>query len=437
MDKRESDKPLDKFTFLTNFLQLLKPNAGNCVISSNMSNDRRCIFRLIRNEFSIINQYEKHEGVMIKRFLSRTYRIVAVLVCLVIVASLPARGQIGPQIERDPTQLNNNFERFYARDKLNRKITFYLSIKDKSQAALPLIVFIRGSGCGSIFTKCGEKICGGYQNPLFQRAAGRARVMVVEKPGVEYLDAHQGGGAEGCRREFLEEHTLDRWAAAVGAAIKAAHTLAEIDTTKTLVAGHSEGGIVAARVAAENPRISHVASLSGGGPTQLFDFVEFARIKNAAPDTAKAAISTEPPIYDTWKNIQADPYSTSKFFAGHPYRRWSTFFSSSVLQELLRSKARVYIAHGDKDGSVPVASFDVLRAELTAGGRDVTAERLDGADHGLNRAGESGITGMNAVMANVLKWFFGPPGSLRPLLHGRSGESSRHFTGGHCSVEVV
>jgi predicted esterase len=324
------------------------------------------------------------------------WSVSAVLICFVLVAS--AMGQKQSQIERDPSKLGVNFERYHTRDKLNRKIAFYISTKEKSQGKLPLIVFINGSGCRSVFVKCGDKVCGGYQNSILQNVAGRLRVMVVEKPGVEYLDDHQGGGAEGCGREFLEEHTLSRWAEAIGAAIKAAHTLLEIDTTKTLIVGHSEGGIVAARVAAENSLITHVASLSGGGPTQLFDFVEFAHLQN----------KTDVQIYETWRSIQAEPESTSKFFAGHPYRRWSGFLSSSVLTEMLRTKARIYIAHGDKDLSVPVTSFDVLRTELAAAGRDVTAERIEGGDHSLNKTGESGITGMNNVMTHVLSWFFGP-----------------------------
>ena len=46
-----------------------------------------------------------------------------------------------------------------------------------------------------------------------------------------------------------------------------------MDAARTLVIGHSEGGIVAAYVAAKLPKVTHVASLAGGGPTQLFDFV--------------------------------------------------------------------------------------------------------------------------------------------------------------------
>src|SRR5262249_43647371 len=131
-----------------------------------------------------------------------------------------------------------------------------------------------GSGSQSVFRKAGERVVGGYQNLLAAESKGRVRVLVVEKPGVQYLDRPpHPGSAEKASEELLNEHTLPRWAEANGAALRAAWTLPSVDSSRTLVAGHSEGGIVAACLAAELPRVTHVASLAGGGPTQLFDFV--------------------------------------------------------------------------------------------------------------------------------------------------------------------
>src|SRR5205823_12330596 len=117
-------------------------------------------------------------------------------------------------------------------------------------------------------------ILGGWATTLFQAAQGRARVLVVEKPGVQFLDEspHAGMG-EGCSEEFLREHTLPRWAEAVSASLEAARALPHTDPSRLLVVGHSEGAIVAARVAAENPHVTHVACLAGGGPPLPYDLV--------------------------------------------------------------------------------------------------------------------------------------------------------------------
>src|SRR5262249_51416272 len=179
-----------------------------------------------------------------------------------------------------------------------------------------------------------------------------------------------------------KEHTLPRWAEANAAALRAVWALLAVDATRTLVVGHSEGGLVAARVAAELPRVTHVASLAGGGPTQLFDFV--ANAARPRPDDKPGDASRRvQDVFDAWAKVQKDPESISQFWLGHPYRRWSSFLTHSVAEELLRAKARVYVAAGTRDAVIPVAAHDMLVAELRARGRDVTAARLEGAHRRL------------------------------------------------------
>jgi len=170
--------------------------------------------------------------------------------------------------------------------------------------------------------------------------------------------------------------------------------------------GHSEGGIVAAMVSAESPQVTHVASLAGGGPTQLFDLTEI-RGRSRVGDNPGDAERRVQDIYDEWARILKDPESISKFWLGHPYRRWSSFLTHSVTEELLRTKARIYLAQGTLDTSVSVRAHDVLVAELQARGRDVTAERLEGADHGFRTQDmpEGSPAGMQALFGRVLGWF--------------------------------
>src|SRR5262249_31486293 len=252
----------------------------------------------------------------------------------------------------------------------------------------------------------------GYQNLLLLEAKGRARILVVEKPGVKYLDAPaRPGSAQGASEEFLKEHTLPRWAEANIAALRAVWTFPDVDAARTLVVGHSEGGLVAARVAAELPKVTHVASLGGGGPTQLFDFIT----NNARPrpdDKPGDAERRMQGIYDEWARIQKDPDSISRFWLGHPYRRWSSFLRHSVTEELLRAKARIYLAHGVQDSIIPVAAHDMLVAELRARGRILTAERLEGADHGFQTKDK--VKGppleMQGLLGRVLQWFLAEEG---------------------------
>lgn len=309
------------------------------------------------------------------------------LVVLALAVASPARA------EPDPVLRGMLFSRYTTVDKLGRSITYYVATPRAASEPLPLAVFVQGSGCDSQFMMRAGAIAGGYQNLLFQAAHNRARVLVVEKPGVGFLDeSKKPGTAEGCSEEFLREHTLPRWAEAVSAAVDAARALPRSDPRRVLIVGHSEGGIVAARVAAENHHVTHVASLAGGGPSQLFDFVTLA-----------GARAVE--VYLSFADVQSDPESITKFWKGHPYRRWSSFLASSTLEGLARTDARIFLAHGSEDTAVPIVSFDVARAELTARGKSVTAERVDGAGHDFRKTGESGPGEMRALFERVCDWF--------------------------------
>lgn len=311
----------------------------------------------------------------------------------------------GPIFAKDPAALGIPFDRFTTKDSLGRTITAYLSKppKDAAGKKLPVILFIQGSGCQSLWVKRGDRVGGGLQNLLLQLAKGRARILAVEKVGVQYCDWPKtpGTATEGSP-EFLAEHTLPRWAEANVAALKAVLAQPEIDPTRVLVIGHSEGGIVAARTAAESPRVTHVAPLGCGGVTQLFSLAELARRK--APEGQGAAAMEK--VYADWRKILEKPGSTQDFWMGHPYRRWSSFLQHSVIDELKRTQAKVYLAHGTLDEADAVQGFDVMRAELLARGRDVTAERVEGGDHGFSTDGKSAQgEGMARVFGNVVEWF--------------------------------
>lgn len=323
-----------------------------------------------------------------------------------LLSALLLLGQPAPAFAKDAADLGIPFDRFTTKDSLGRTITGYLSKppKDAAGKKLPVILFIQGSGSQSLWVKHGERVGGGLQNLLFQRAKGRARILCVEKPGVKFLDwPKQPGSALDSSKEFREEHTLPRWGEANAAALRAVWTLPDIDPAKTLVIGHSEGGIVAARVAAECPAVTHVAPLGCGGVTQLFSLAELARRR--APEGQGAAAMEQ--VYADWAKILAKPDSVDDFWMGHPHRRWSSFLRHSVVEELKRLKAKVHLAHGTADEADSVFGFDAMRAELLAHGRDVTALRIEGGDHGFSATGPKGQgDGMNRVFGAVVEWFF-------------------------------
>jgi pimeloyl-ACP methyl ester carboxylesterase len=299
------------------------------------------------------------------------------------------------------------YEKRTTHDRFGREVTFYLSetVAPAGGDSLPLVAYIEGSGCGSRFEERNGRIrpAGGHI-VVAEVFRGRARVVVVEKPGVEYLAQPQGGCEE--MEEFNREHTLERWAEANEAAIRAVGALPGIDNRRTLVIGHSEGGLVACRVARDLPEVvTHVASIAGGGLSQLFDILALARRGEFFDRVSDDPERRVQHVIDEWKAIQADPMNDRKFFFGFAWRRWSTFLASSPLEELADVPARIYIAQGTADLAVDVASADALHAHLLARNKPVQYDRVEGGDHSFRIEGKPEVDGWEELFGRIGEWF--------------------------------
>jgi predicted esterase len=348
------------------------------------------MLRLI--EVPMTSDRSTHVGKQIQLVMPKT---CSILVFSLLLCSALAAAQDYPVGDKP-------FRRYVAEGRDGQPITFYLSIEPAPSHPVPLIVWVQGTGCSSQFVSVGGRMSRGLQGVLYSVARGRARVLAVEKPGVEFLDdPPDDGDARACRPGFRAEFTLDRWATTIADAIQEAQKLPGIDTSKTLVIGISEGGIVAMRVSNVSPAVTHAASLSGGGPVYLFHLAEFMRTKG---------LDAEKEVYACWSDILKDPESTTKFCWGQTYRQWSSFMKTSVIAEALKSHALLYFAHGTADTQQSIAGFDVLRAELAAKQRDAMFERIEGADHALDLPNQKAPEGLEALFGRVENWFLGDVG---------------------------
>jgi hypothetical protein len=80
------------------------------------------------------------------------------------------------------------YERYFTYDRFGREITFYLS-EATDKTPLPLMVYIQGSGCGSLFKNQDDRVVPASGHITLQVAAqAKARALIVEKPGVKFLD---------------------------------------------------------------------------------------------------------------------------------------------------------------------------------------------------------------------------------------------------------
>src|SRR5215471_12611339 len=115
------------------------------------------------------------------------------------------------------------YTRYYTTDQFDRRITFYIDGKQDEPA--PIAVSVLGSGAFSNFIRRGDRILDAHRiaREVF---GGRAHIVIVEKPGVEFLEQHPDRGtAKQGSAEFRHQHTLERWSEAVSAALRAARGL--------------------------------------------------------------------------------------------------------------------------------------------------------------------------------------------------------------------
>ncbi|MFC5458542.1 alpha/beta hydrolase family protein [Massilia niabensis] len=279
-------------------------------------------------------------------------------------------------------------------------VRYYLSRPAKKS---PLVLYIQGSGCTPPFVGLGTP--NRYSTlyswiPLAQ--GGRYAVLAVDKP-YQSDESQKGerGSAIGCAGAFNQHFSYDAWLATLKQALRHALRRPEVNPARVLVVGSSEGAPMAAGLARAFPEVTDVVLLGANGPTQLYDFA--ANIYRSS-DSDEVKLQRLQELDAIFNAISADPKSTGKFAWGHPYLRWSSFFAQSTAENLTHSKARVYLASGMQDNSVPILSTEAMYAQLRAQGRDVTFRRVPGAGHNLAPEGRP-VTEAQKEFDAFITWF--------------------------------
>lgn len=290
--------------------------------------------------------------------------------------------------------------RITLQEQVGPPVRYYLS---KPAQKAPLVLYIQGSGCVPPFVGLGtpKRYSTIYSwLPLAQQ--GRYAVMAVDKPyQSDEPQQGQSGSAIGCAGAFNQHFSYEGWLATLKAALRHALRRPEVDARRVLVIGNSEGATMAAGLARALPEVTDVVLLGANGPTQLYDFAA-GIYRSSDSDDIKLLRLQE--LDARFSAISADPKSTSKFAWGHPYLRWSSFFAQSTMDNLAHSQARVYLASGMQDNSVPILSTEAMYAQLRAQGRDVTIRRVPGAGHGLVPDGRPMPEGQKEYDA-FMAWF--------------------------------
>ncbi len=276
--------------------------------------------------------------------------------------------------------------------------TFYLS-ESNSNKVLPLIVYIQGSGNFSLFKKTGHKIIpqSGHMTWV-DISNNRYRVLIIEKPGVHFLQQDIDNP------KYDSLFSLDNWTNLIVSTMELVLQRERIDRMKVMIVGHSEGGIVAAAVAKKaSVGISHVSIMAGEGPSQLYSLYRFAESDIFFNNTSETDGSGTDSLLKVWRNILANPFSTRDKFWVFTYLRWSSFLSTSVINELTHYKGNVYIVQGTDDKNVFPESAKILYTALLAQGVNVKLDMIQGVDHSFLK--KNNHSSWEDVILKITNWW--------------------------------
>lgn len=281
-------------------------------------------------------------------------------------------------------------------------LTFYLSVTP-SKDKLPLIVYIQGSGTNSLFTERDGKIRPESGHISWCRIAKeKCRVLIVEKPGIKYLQAGQS-------KSFDKKFSLESWSNRIVNTINYVTQNEKINTDKILIVGHSEGGIVASRVAGLlNDKASNVAIMAGEGPSQLYSLYKFAddgTFFNTQEHNMPISKERIDYLEHKWQEILKDPNNTNKKFWGFTYLRWSSMLKTSVIDELSNFNGKILFIQGTADKNVYPESATVAYTSLLSKGRKVELEIVENADHSFNIKDNPNVDGWKMTIQKIIDWF--------------------------------
>lgn len=284
----------------------------------------------------------------------------------------------------------------------NDTITFYLSETSKEEI-LPLVVYIQGSGWNSLFNERNGRIIPTSGHSIWADVGKeKYRILIVEKPGVNYLQTEES-------KEFQEKFSLDTRSNTIIDAINYVIKNEKIDRNKILIAGHSEGGIVAARIAnLMKNDVSNVVIMAGEGVSQLYSLYKLAddgtffNTKEHNMPTSEQRIQY---LTNRWKDILTDPNSTEKKFFGFTYLRWSSMLSTSVIDELKEYNGKILFVQGTADKAVHPETATIAYVTLLTKGRNVELQLVENADHSFRNLDKPEIDGWKMVIENIFTWF--------------------------------
>lgn len=181
------------------------------------------------------------------------------------------------------------------------------------------------------------------------------------------MDDRGIGGSGGAGPSVTTEDFVDD----IRAGVEWLRGRAEIDPARIALTGHSEGGIIAPMIAAEDERIAAIALLAA--PSWSGRRISDMQVRDAVTRTGFSGAALDSAVAQTIAERDAA-------VAAMPWMRW--FLAHDPLPVARRVRAPVLVLAGETDRQVTAEQADELGAAIRdAGNRDVTVRVFSGLNH--------------------------------------------------------
>jgi len=238
------------------------------------------------------------------------------------------------------------------------------SAKGEEQKRKPLFLFCQGSlPIPLIITYYQNGKQGIYHVPVFDTDSlvKTYHIVLIGKPFVplaadskslnKNLTYSDASGA--FPSKYIERNLLDYYVNRNRFVIRFLQQQSWVSSRRLVVAGHSEGSTIAAKLASVEPAVTELI-YSGGNPMgRIVSMIEEARKHETDSMPAE-------PVFTTWQRVVANP---DEMDASHGDANKATYgFSTPPIRYLDKLRIPVLVCYGTKDAGAPFN--DYLRVEM-------------------------------------------------------------------------
>ncbi len=311
---------------------------------------------------------------------------IIVLLILASSCSLLTNQKRIIQVNQYKTTFDSQIYRYQQKRKDGSIRILYSNYNGESKEKRGILIYAQGSGCRPLLAK------NKHNNYHLQGATYPLKsfykkywVFAFEKRGVNPNKKESETTPNKCSSEYHQHATLESRVKEYIDVLQWAKSQPIANKNKIIMMGFSEGTDIVAKVGATSNIPTHIGYFSGGGYTQMYDFLIFTRYQwNENPkDLVKTNHNVDGLMWKL-RDVMAHPNSTKKTYMGHPYKRWASFFKNEPYKELLKFNGKIFVAHGGKDRSVPIESIDYIEIQFILNGRDnLLVKRYPNLNHSL------------------------------------------------------